>query len=694
VYNTIFGIGYFSCRDKKCQENLLQAMVHKHEVSSLLECAGAVLKHQNFSDTAREIFDVCKRLIGATSGYVALLDKAGVNNEVLFIDAAGVQRVVNPALPMPIRGLRQTVYTTGQTVYINDFSESEWARGLPQDHIDVENVLFIPLVNEHHVVGHFSLANKSGGFTDYDAKIGEAFGRFASIALQHTLTQEKLMESEQKHRTLVEISPDAIIIEQDGQIVFANTMFVKMINEVGVEEVIGRSVLDFIHPDSIMVLAGQVADEEGRIPPNTHLKCLQADGTVIDVAANRAWFIYNGKPAKIVTVRDISERKRMEEEMLKSSKLEAVNLLAGGIAHDFNNLLTIILGNLSIAKMYSDKNSNLYRKLWEIENAANQTKDLTRQLLTLSKEPVFEKKTVSIGDVLVEFSEFALHGTNCSAEYSIDDGLSAVYLDKARFGQVINNLIINATQAMNDGGLIHIGAKQVELSSDAALICSLIPGQYVKITVEDQGIGIAPEILNHIFDPFFTTKDDGNGLGLSTSYNIIKKHDGHIAVESQPKEGTTFSIYLPVSTEEVNNYKEDVVFPGQGKLLLMDDHIGVRDTAGEMLRFLGFEVDFAESGQQAVTMYSQAMNKKDSYDVVILDKTVRGGMGGLKTISFLQEINPEVKAILSSGYATTTTLEEIKEKGFAAFIGKPYKIEELSSIIKEIYETGNVSQCK
>jgi len=381
---------------------------------------------------------------------------------------------------------------------------------------------------------------------------------------------------------------------------------------------------------------------------------------------------------------EISEREKMEEELLRSRKLESLGILAGGIAHDFNNLLTVILGNISLACRYVDPEKKAYKRLQEAEKATLRTKDLTQQLLTFSKggEPV--KKLLSIGDLVRESAGFVLRGSAVKGKSVIPDDLWSVEADEGQIGQVINNLLINADQAMPEGGIIDITCENITVHKNDGL--PVPEGKYVKISIEDRGIGIAEEHLPKIFDPYFTTKQKGSGLGLATTYSIIKKHGGYITVESRHGSGTTFRIYLPAFGGETcaKTTEDETFLSGEGNILVMDDEDAVRDIVSEMLRAIGYEVETARDGNEAITIYQEAKQLGKPFDLLILDLTVPGAMGGRDAIKRLREIDPDVKAVVSSGYSNDPIMANYKEHGFLGVIKKPYELKELSEVVYKV----------
>jgi len=391
----------------------------------------------------------------------------------------------------------------------------------------------------------------------------------------------------------------------------------------------------------------------------------------------------------VLAFRDVTEKKLVEAERAKAEHVESIGVLAGGIAHDYNNLLTAILGNINLARtlVQRSENEKASARLAEAERASLRAKDLTRQLLTFSKGGAPVKKAASIAELIRESALFALRGTNVESVFTIPDDLWTLEVDEGQMSQVINNLIINAIQAMPEGGgTIQVRAMNSVVRQGNALL--LKPGNYVQIEIEDQGCGIPPENLKQIFDPYFTTKEHGSGLGLATSYSIIKKHDGHISVDSVLKAGTTFRIYLPAFLGEV--VREAAVreedHARTGRILIMDDDTLLLEVAGEMLKSLGYEVGIARDGVEAVQLYHQARKEGRPFAAVILDITVPGGMGGKDAVALLRKIDPSVKAIVSSGYSNDSILAGFRSYGFSGVLVKPYQARELGTALNAVLQ--------
>ncbi len=393
----------------------------------------------------------------------------------------------------------------------------------------------------------------------------------------------------------------------------------------------------------------------------------------------------------IVAFRDITEKRRMEQELIKAEKLESLGLLAGGIAHDFNNILTGIMGNISLAKMEIDPDKELFEILTEAENASLRAKDLTRQLLTFSKGGAPIRKATSIRDLIRDTARFALRGSNISFEFHSSRDLWPADVDEGQISQVLNNLIINAKHAMPSGGTIWISVENIVVEESMNL--PVTDGRYVKISIKDEGMGIPKEHLTKIFDPYFTTKQQGSGLGLASVYSIIKRHNGYIGVESELGKGTKFTLYLPTAEKlpEEGVAKIERSERGRGRILVMDDEKVIREVISRMLGRLGYEPHVTKNGEEALEVYQDALEKNELFDLVILDLTIPGGMGGKETLQELRKLNPDVVAIVSSGYSTDAVMAEYRSFGFAGLVTKPFNMRELGETVQKILENNKYS---
>lgn len=378
-------------------------------------------------------------------------------------------------------------------------------------------------------------------------------------------------------------------------------------------------------------------------------------------------------------IRDI-ERERAEEESRKHQKMESIAVLAGGIAHDFNNLLTAIRGNLQLAQMFNTS-PDAKQCMADCEKAAVRAMDLTRQLLTFSKGGAPVKSVASIAELIENNGTFVLRGTKSKCEFDFAEELKPVDIDPGQIGQAIDNLVINANQAMPDGGIVRIRAENIVIAAKTPL--PLAPGEYVKISISDQGTGISKANLEKIFDPFFTTKATGSGLGLSTTYAIIKKHGGHIAVDSELGVGTIFFIYLPASQGVLKSSAgaEDGKYSGGGKVLIMDDQESIRNLLGKMLSIMNCECEYAEDGAKAIEKYNAAKAAGKPFDIVFMDLTIPGGMGGKEAAANLIRIDPAAVIVVASGYSNDAVMADYKAFGFSGRLDKPFRMQDLAKLM-------------
>ena len=478
-----------------------------------------------------------------------------------------------------------------------------------------------------------------------------------------------LRRSELQYRTTIDSLNDYIhVVDPDLRVVLLNNAFKKWNEKLGLaKDIIGRNLFE-VFP----FLEESVRNEYKQVFKTGETLVTEEANNIRDdieiITETRKIPVFEGeKVVRIISViRDITEKRKMETEMLKIQRLESLALMAGGIGHDFNNILTAIMANISLAMMYSDQDK-IHEKLMGAERAALQAKNLTQQLLTFAKGGMPVKKESSIAELLKDSTIFSLRGSDVKYEFHISDDLWTMDIDCGQISQVINNLVINADQAMPQGGVIKISAENVVLNSEHRL--PLDDGPYVKIFFEDQGVGIPEENLTRIFEPYFTTKKKGNGLGLATSHTIIKNHGGYITVKSKVGVGTTFCIYLPAlveslvkdvkeeeDEEESEEKNEEVNIMGNGKILVVDDDQFIRELAANILTNFGYEVNTVSDNLKAIDLYKESKEIGEPYDLVIMDYIIPGSISGLDAIKKLKEADEDVNAIISSGYSNDSVM--------------------------------------
>ena len=511
------------------------------------------------------------------------------------------------------------------------------------------------------------------------------------ITEERRAAEQLAAEKERLAVTLRSIGDAVITTDSDGRIFLMNPIAEDLTgwNET---DAVGRPLMEVFkivdertrkacaNPVDKVVATGQI------VGLANHTLLISKDGREFYIADSGAPILgTQGDILGVVLVfRDTTERQRMEKELLKMEKLKSLGVLAGGIAHDFNNFLAGIIGNLSLAKLDVQPGHPVGRALVEMEKAALRAKDLTQQLLTFSKGGAPIKQVTRIDHLVREASHFALRGSNVRCEFEIDDHLRPADVDEGQIAQVIHNLVINADQAMPDGGVVTIRGMNIFLAPGNPY--ALDPGDYVQLSIRDQGAGIKRAHLKKIFDPYFTTKQKGSGLGLAVAYSIIARHDGQLTVDSTLGEGATFTLLLHASQpqQKDDTHAPDGLIAGGGRILIMDDEDFIRELASKMLQKMGYHVALSEDGQQAVTLYRQALNDGKPFDAVILDLTVPGGMGGKETMRRLSAVDPHVRAIVSSGYSNDPVMANHSDYGFAAAIKKPYRLQEMSRILYKV----------
>lgn len=500
-------------------------------------------------------------------------------------------------------------------------------------------------------------------------------------------------EKERLAVTLRSIGDGVITTDIDGNVMLMNKIAENLTGWLN-EEAVGRPLGDVFrivneltrdtceNPVAKVLATGQI------VGLANHTVLIARDGTERSIADSGAPI--RGPQSNIVGVvlvfRDVSEQIKTEKELLKIKKLEAVGVLAGGIAHDFNNILAAILGNINLSLLDATLTAKTKRLLSEAEKASLRAKDLTQQLLTFAKggEPL--KETSSLENVIKDSANFVLHGGKARCHYDIPSDLWMVDIDKGQISQVVQNIVLNARHAMPEGGDIRIHCQNL-ISLEGEHIPVLPEGRFVKIAIQDNGIGIPANLLEKIFDPYFTTKQEGSGLGLAISQSVINKHNGYITARSSPRKGSTFIFYLPASEKNEISVEDEILQQPSStpaKILLMDDEEMLRDIGIEMLTHLGHEAIPSTDGNQVIKMYLAAMEKGEPFDMVIMDLTIPGGMGGKETIHHLLEIDPLAKVVVCSGYSTDPVMAHCEKYGFRAAISKPFRLHELSRVINQL----------
>jgi len=560
------------------------------------------------------------------------------------------------------------------------------------------NILTKPFLNfTKHVE---SISTKTGDdrlisieSTDEIARLATAFNKMVTDLDRQQA--ELLSSKEHLSVTLRSIADGVIVTDINSNLILMNRVAETLTGWVQ-DEVLGSPLNSFfaIYDEKTRRPITHTVDQllmNGNITTKPVYSILVSRDGIEYLTANSFAPIHNSSNVVIGAVlvfQDITEKRRLQNENIRSDKLESIGVLAGGIAHDFNNLLTSILGNISLAKMMVKSSpEKLQERLASAEFASLRARDLTKRLLTFSQGGAPIRKTICFSELLKSYTGLALSGSNAIFDLQIQDNLWPIDADFGQVGQVISNLLINADQSMPDGGKISIECCNFEISNETHL--PLPPGKYLYLRVSDEGLGIHEEHINKIFEPYFTQKKNGRGLGLATVYSIIQNHNGHITVDSEIDVGTTFTLYLPASDNllDIPSVDKTGTMHGKGNILIMDDEESVRQITGNMLSHVGFSVDFAKDGDETISMFNNALHNGRTYDLVIMDLTIPGGMGGKETITRLKEIYPKVRALVSSGYSSDPILSDYINYGFLGVILKPYKVEELCMAVIDTLKT-------
>jgi two-component system, cell cycle sensor histidine kinase and response regulator CckA len=449
----------------------------------------------------------------------------------------------------------------------------------------------------------------------------------------------------------------------------------------GVQKLLGKKVSEvFSHEPSVVSDMARCLSEKSVITVESqHIFPITKTVKNLNVT-----YVFVEPDLVMVHTVDVTEKQKMELEIRRAEHLESLGLLAGGIAHDFNNLLAGVFGYIGLAREYGKENHNVKDCLDKAMLVFGQAKALTQQLLTFSKGGSPVRELASMGDLLRDMATFVLAGSDVKPELSIPHDLWACEVDIGQLSEVINNLLINAQQAMPKGGTINIVAENHVVSDVRRL--PLAAGRYVMISIRDHGVGIPSNQLSRIFDPFYSTKQQGTGLGLTVAYSIIKKHDGHIEISSDVGVGTVVQIYLPASNKSTVDTAQPQQEPkrGHGRILLMDDEEFLLDAISKIIGSLGYSVATARNGRDAVALYLQERLSDEPFDAVILDLTIPGGMGGKQAMQEIRKVDPRVKAIATSGYSEDPVIADPRAEGFRGALLKPYSIEELSTVLEKV----------
>ncbi|MEO8326602.1 MAG: PAS domain S-box protein [Nitrospirota bacterium] len=526
---------------------------------------------------------------------------------------------------------------------------------------------------------------------------------FFRIAVVDVTERERLAVAHEEQKALMEVVVggvmDAIVTtDEDQRIMVFNKAAEKMFR-CPASSAIGQSIDRFI-PERFQAAHhlhyrqfGQDAVGNRQMGAARDVMVRRADGAefpaevTISKVEVTGWG--KGNPLFTLVLRDITDRCRQQEEQQRIGKLNSLSVLAGGLAHDFNNLLSTILGNVFLAKLHTvTKDDPLTHNLAQAEEACLRGKELTQQFLTFAKGGAPVKTSIPLGDLLRKNTIFALSGSPIRCEFDIPEDLWPLDADPGQLLQVFQGITINARQAMPQGGHFMVKVGNVALKDHSVMPSpTLIPGNYLKISFEDQGTGIEDHQLGNIFDPYYTTKPEASGLGLAAAHSIIQQHHGHISVTSTVGIGTTVTVYVPSAYSTPGSGQPGIpaiTKKSRGRVLVMDDEQSICRMLEDALTYFGYEVVTVQDGQAAIDQVSRSLASGEKFEVVILDLTVPGAMGGKDAIPHLRRADPHIKAIVTSGYFGDPIMGDFQRYGFQAMLVKPFKIFELATVLESM----------
>jgi two-component system, cell cycle sensor histidine kinase and response regulator CckA len=524
---------------------------------------------------------------------------------------------------------------------------------------------------------------------------GKPVGRVWSFrdVTQRKIAEEQLQESEERYRNLVEYSPDAIAVHQEGKFVYVNPAAMKLLGATTESQLIGISVIDIIHPDDVEIVRQRVLvgmKERKALPPMEE-KLIRLDGLVVEVEVTSLPIIFQGKPATQVVTRDITQQKRLQNQVFQSQKIQSIGTLAGGIAHDFNNILAIILGYSSTLERNRNDEQKHLEGITAINQAISRGAALVRQILTFARKTDIAFAPVNIPNLLHELlsmlKETFSKTITFTQTYSPD--LPDIIADRTQIHQTLLNLCVNARDAMPNGGSITIKAEPWMKKDVSKRFPSAAEETYVCISVADTGIGMDKAIHNRVFDPFFTTKEKGKGtgLGLSVVYGVMQSHHGFVDVESSVGKGTTFFLFFPVSPlaeKQADEIPMETEQPSGGTetILFIEDEYLILKAIRHLLKSYGYNVYVAADGEEGIDVFTR---HQDEIALVLSDVGLPK-VSGFDVFKKLKEIDPTVKIILASGFFEPDLKSSLQQLGAKGFIQKPYSNDEVLRKIREILD--------
>lgn len=670
------------------------------ELSLLQELGRAIINVHDFRKLCEQLLDIIIQNTIAENCSIMFLDRkkaslylisaTDYNNQTYVIDPKKVfskEGVIYS--PDADRGIAGKALMNNESILVNDAAASKLFFNSPDTRIEIKSLLSVPIVIEDKIRGVINLSHSEPNiFTKNDMNLFRIIADFVGVSLYSSLNYNKIQNSEKNYRALAEYSNNGIAIIQNGVHVYANPKYKELTGYLfsDLQQFSIDKLIDFSYqPTDLRSMFDDLKVHSCNELFNARI--IRKNGSKFDVEISASSMLYYDRRILVISMLDISDRKILEKQLIHAQKMQSMGTLAGGIAHNFNNLLMGIQGNTSIALLEIKDDHPFHKNLINIEKLVKNGANLTNQLLGYAREGKFEIKPINMNLIVKETSEtFGAARKDIGIILDLEASLRGVKADQGQIEQTLLNLYVNAADAMPEGGTLTIRTANVTDSDIGDKPYKAKKGSYALISVKDTGLGIDPKIIDRVFEPFFTTKGlaRGTGLGLASAYGIVKGHGGYIDVSSLKGKETTFSIYLPSTEESIAKEEEmaDELYMGSGTILLVDDEEIIIYAGEQMLKKLGYRVIVAESGKQALDIFSKDHEK---IDLVLLDM-VMPGIGGGETYTKLREIDDSVKVLLSSGYSLDGQAREIMDKGCNGFIQKPFNLKNLSQRVKEILD--------
>ncbi len=684
---------------------LLEIRQREIETRGLLDAARAIMECHDFTSSARRIFDACREATGAVSGYVALLSDTGEENDVLFLESGGLPCDVDPNLPMPVRGLRAIAYHKARVVYENDFMNSHWVRFMPSGHVAMKNVMFAPLRVHGAVLGVIGLANKPGDFTADDARMADAFGDMAAIALRRARSEEALAASERSLRaTLDSLSAHIALLDENGRILLVNKAWREFAEENGGTAAAVSEGTNYFAPcdnaagpEAQMaadfaagirsVISGASESFNMEYPCNSPEQDRWFIGRVTPFAGEGARRVVASHEDLTERQRSEAERERLRDQLLQAQKMESVGRLAGGVAHDFNNMLNVIIGHAEMAMDDLPPGHPIHAGLNEIYKAAERSANLTRQLLAFARKQTIKPQALDLNETVAGMLKMLrrLIGEDIDLDWRPAADLCQVKMDPSQIDQIMANLAVNARDAI--AGVGHLTIETANVALDEAY-CSrragFKPGEFAMLAVSDDGRGMEKKVLSNIFEPFFTTKPDGagTGLGLATIYGIVKQNNGFINIYSEPGAGTTVKIYIPRHLSDdsapLSILPEGPGPEGSETVLLVEDEPAILNLVEMMLSRFGYRALAAGSPAEALRL----AEAHDGPIHLLMTDVIMPEMNGRDLGDRLLAAYPKMKILFMSGYTANVIAHRGVLDESVNFIQKPFSSRALAARVR------------